>query len=221
MPPQYHYSKNTLFCISRDLILGRRRFFFRDATELVKGIRRFEPIGHPPADSNPPLFLVNHYSRPRFRAWWVAIALVAAAGRKVHWPMTSAWTYPDPLRSRLITPLTEWVLARVARMYGFTLMPPMPPRAENALSRAEAVRRVLRLARSIRPAIAMAPEGMDSPDGRLMRPPPGAGRFIAHLAEVGYTLIPVGAYWFLGRCSACRNSLRRIRKPATARRSPP
>ncbi|HEY5119839.1 MAG TPA: hypothetical protein VII90_10330, partial [Anaerolineales bacterium] len=35
---------------------------------------------------------------------------------------------------------------------------------------------------------------MDTHDGRLMRPPPGAGRFIAHLADAGYTLVPVGAY---------------------------
>ncbi|MBN1439985.1 MAG: hypothetical protein JW929_11305 [Anaerolineales bacterium] len=108
--------------------------------------------------------------------------------------MTAAWTFPDPLRSRLLTPLSRWALARIARMYGFTLMPPMPPRPEDAGARADSVRRILRLARRSRPDIALAPEGMDSPDGRLKPPPSGAGRFIAHLAALGYTPVPVGAY---------------------------
>ncbi len=112
----------------------------------------------------------------------------------MHWPMTSAWTYPDALRARLVTPLTEWVLARFARMYGFTLMPPMPPREGDTEARAASVRRMLHLARKEKPSIGMAPEGMDSPDGRLMRPPSGAGRFIALLADAGYTPVPVGAY---------------------------
>jgi hypothetical protein len=133
-------------------------------------------------------------ARAGFRAWWLAIALTAAVGRELHWPMTSAWTYPDPWRSRLITPLTEWVLARLAHMYGFTLMPPMPPRVRDVAARASAVRRILRLARTAKPSIAMAPEGMDSPDGRLRPLPEGAGRFIGLLAAAGYILVPVGVY---------------------------
>jgi 1-acyl-sn-glycerol-3-phosphate acyltransferase len=194
MPPHYRYPLSITFPIIRDLFLGRKRSFVRDAARLSKGIDRLQVHGDVPTDSKPYLFLVNHYSRPGFRAWWISIALVSAAGREMHWPMTSAWTYPDRLRAGLITPLTEWVLARLAGMYGFTLMPPMPPRPEDAIRRADSVRRILRLARSVHPTLAMAPEGMDSPDGRLMQPPPGAGRFIAHLAGAGYTLLPVGAY---------------------------
>jgi len=194
VPPNYRYPANGTLSIVCDLLLGRRRSFVRDAAELAKGIRRFRIIGTIPPDTNPLLFLINHYSRPGFQAWWIAIGLESAVGREMHWSMTSAWTFPDPLRSRLITPLTEWTLARVARMYGFTLMPPMPPRPQDAARRADSVRRILRAARVSRPPMAMAPEGMDSPDGRLMRPPPGAGRFIAHLADAGYTLVPVGAY---------------------------
>jgi hypothetical protein len=79
-------------------------------------------------------------------------------------------------------------------MYGFTLMPPMPPRPQDTARRAEAVRRVVRLAKAGVPAVGLAPEGMDSPDGKLMRPPPGAGRLVAHIAGAGYTLLPVGVY---------------------------
>jgi hypothetical protein len=174
--------------------LGRRRSFVRDSEELAKGINRLRVLGEIPPEKIPLLFLINHFSRPGFQAWWSAIGLESAAGREIHWPMTAAWTFPDPLRARLITPLTEWALARVARMYGFTLMPPMPPRARDVAQRADSVRRILRVARASRPPMAMAPEGMDSPDGRLMRPSAGAGRFIGHLIGAGYTLVPVGAF---------------------------
>jgi hypothetical protein len=210
MPPRYRYPARITFSILRDFLLGRKRSFARDAGRLSDGINRLQIWGDIPKDPNPFLFLINHYSRPGFRAWWISIALVSAVGsplrepalgrqaggggREIHWPMTSAWTYPDRIRSRLITPFSGWVLARFARMYGFTLMPPMPPREADVASRAASVRRILRLASLKKPSIAMAPEGMDSPDGRLMQPPSGAGRFIALLAGMGYTLAPVGAF---------------------------
>jgi 1-acyl-sn-glycerol-3-phosphate acyltransferase len=194
VPPRYRYPLRISLAILLDFLLGKRRTFAPDAARLREGISRLEILGDVPRGAGPYLFLVNHYSHPAFRAWWIPIALVSAAGRDLHWPMTSAWTYPDALRSRFVTPLTEWGLSRMARMYGFTLMPPMPPRERDTAARAAAVRRILRLARTERPSIGMAPEGMDSPDGRLMQPPSGAGRFIAHLADAGYTPIPVGAY---------------------------
>ncbi|MGB7539038.1 MAG: hypothetical protein WBM17_10895 [Anaerolineales bacterium] len=168
---------------------------------MKEGISCLEITGEPPRGEGPYLFFINHYSRPGFRAWWIAIALTSASGRPLHWPMTSAWTFPDPLRSRLLTPLTEWGLSRAARIYSFTLMPPMPPRERDVEARANSVRRILRLARREKPSIGMAPEGMDSPGGRLMPPPSGAGRFIGHLQSLGYKLIPAG---FFESGDACR-----------------
>jgi 1-acyl-sn-glycerol-3-phosphate acyltransferase len=194
MPPSYRYPARITFSILRDFILGRKRSFAADAALLKEGISRLEITGDSPRGEGPYLFLVNHYSRPGFQAWWIAITLTSASGRALHWPMTSAWTFPDPLRARLITPLTEWALARVARMYAFTLMPPMPPRDGDLQARAASVRRILHLARREKPSIGMAPEGMDSSDGRLMQPPSGAGRFISHLVGAGYALIPVGFF---------------------------
>ena len=194
MPPRYRYPARITFSILRDFLLGRKRSFPADAARLKEGISRLEISGEPPRSEGPHLFLINHYSRPGFQAWWIAITLTAESGRALHWPMTSAWTFPDPLRARLITPLTEWALARFARMYSFTLMPPMPPRAQDVEARADSVRRMLRLARREKPSIGMAPEGMDSPDGRLMQPPSGAGRFIGHLENAGYALIPAGFF---------------------------
>ena len=194
MPPEYRYPRRIMLSILRDFIIGNARAFRSDSAHLAKGVSRMEIVGDKPCGAGPFLFLINHYSHRGFRAWWIAIALTAAAGRDLHWPMTAAWTFPDPLRSRIVTPAAVWALARIARMYGFTLMPPMPPRAKDAAARADAVRRILRLARREKPSIGMAPEGMDSPDGRLTAPPAGAGRFIALLVEAGYTPVPVGIY---------------------------
>jgi hypothetical protein len=194
MPPRYRYPARITLSILSDFLLGSQRTFAADAARLTEGISRLEIDGDPPRGEGPYLFLVNHYSRPGFQAWWIAIALTAACRRDLHWPMTSAWTYPDSLRAHLISPLSRRVLARCANMYSFTLMPPMPPREWDVEARAAAVRRILRLARTRRPSIGIAPEGMDSPDGRLMQPPAGAGRFITFLSAAGYTLIPAGVY---------------------------
>jgi hypothetical protein len=108
--------------------------------------------------------------------------------------MSTAWTYPDVVRSRLLTPLSAWLFRRIAHVYGFTSMPPMPPRPWEVNARAEAVRQVLHWARADpRPLIVLAPEGMDSPPRGLMMPPPGVGRFIEKLAQLGLAILPVGA----------------------------
>jgi hypothetical protein len=141
------------------------------------------------------VILANHYWSPGFRAWWIPMALTAALDADIHWVMTAAWTFPDPLRARLLTPLTRRLFRRVARTYGFTLMPPMPPSPREAGARAAAVRQVVRHAASRPgPEIGLVPEGGDSPDGGLAPPPPGVGRFISLLASRGLELLPAAVF---------------------------
>lgn len=88
----------------------------------------------------------------------------------------------------------------MARVYGFTAMPPMPPRPQDVERRAAAVRRLLAFARSHPQAVlALAPEGGDRPDGALVMPPSGAGRFLEQLARLGFPLQPVGIFEQAGR----------------------
>jgi hypothetical protein len=137
----------------------------------------------------------NHYQRPGFGAWWIAIAISAALPAEVHWVMTAAWTDMGRPGDRLKASISEQLFPRLAAVYGFTAMPPMPPRPHEAAVRAQAVRRVLALARREANAlIGLAPEGMDNPAGGLMRPPPGVGRFLLHLAEIGCAIHPVGFF---------------------------
>ncbi|MDH7486765.1 MAG: hypothetical protein QHJ81_10880 [Anaerolineae bacterium] len=196
--PQYRLPLRLALSILGDALRGRPRSFRRDASELARGISSRRVFGEvPDLESSPRgwLVTVNHYFRPGFGGWWIGVAVAAAFPVEMHWVMTSAWTYPDGLRSRTITPATRWLFRRLAQMYGFTLMPPMPPRPEEVMERALAVRRVLAFVRAApMPVVGLAPEGMDPPEGRLMLPPPGVGRFIAHLARQGLTILPVGLF---------------------------
>jgi len=145
----------------------------------------------------------NHYSRLGFRAWWIALGINAAfAGRRspgacedIHWVMTSAWTFPDhAFRRRWLTPLTRHIFARIAGIYGFISMPPMPPAPHELQARAAGVLKTLRLAARERQngvLIGLAPEGRDI-DGRFGAFPQGAGDFMALLVQTGLEILPVG-----------------------------
>ncbi len=151
----------------------------------------------------PGLIVCNHYTRPGLEAWWLVWAISDAVARRrapeadaeIHWVMTAAWTFPtSPWRHRFLTPLTRWAFRRVARVYGFVPMPPMPPAPEEVVARAVAVRQTLRLARWAAHhggLLGLAPEGRDVPGG-LGQPPEGAGDFIARLTAMGLPILPVG-----------------------------
>jgi len=157
----------------------------------------------PPAE--PCVVVCNHFSRPGFKAWWIALGISAAFSGKrtpgkcedVHWVMTSAWTYPaNSWQSRLVTPMTRWLFSRIASVYGFISMPPMPPTEHESQQRAASVLKTLRLAakkRSEGVLIGLAPEGRDI-EGKFGTFPDGVGDFIALLAQTGLKILPVGVY---------------------------
>jgi hypothetical protein len=146
----------------------------------------------------------NHYTRPGFGAWWIALAVSAAvashrapdADPDVHWVMTAAWTFPKSRwRRRVLTPITRWAFARAARVYGFVTMPPMPPDPGEVEARAMAVLRTVRLARQAAEQggmVGLAPEGMDTPGEGVGQPPQGVGSFITLLVGAGLPVLPVG-----------------------------
>ncbi len=145
--------------------------------------------------SGPFLLTVNHFSRPGFNASWIALAASACIPVDIHWTITAAWTFPGrPLR-RPLRALSQAALSRIAAVYGFTSMPPMPPDPGEVEKRAQAVSQVLSYARRTpQPAIGLAPEGRDAPGGALGAPPPGLGRFVALLAPLCRQIVPAGFY---------------------------
>ncbi len=142
----------------------------------------------------------NHYHRHGFQAWWLALAVAASVEQELHWIVTNELTYPQKWYGFIGSPLSCWVLERLAKIYAFTSMPPMPPRQQDTEARALAVRQVLATIKHIdKPMLGLAPEGCDSPNGSVSLPAPGAGRFGLLLASYGLRFVPVGAFETDGR----------------------
>ncbi|MBN1137259.1 MAG: hypothetical protein JXM73_11785 [Anaerolineae bacterium] len=152
--------------------------------------------------AGPCLVICNHYGRPGFSTWWLTLAIQAAvaarrrtgADPEIRWVMTAAWTYPPgSWQDQVVTPLTRWAFRRVAQVYGFVTMPPMPPHPSEIEARAAAVLKTVRLARQAAHSagmIGLAPQGGDVVSW-LAPPPAGAGEFVALLAGAGLPVLPV------------------------------
>ncbi len=196
MAPDYPSLPFTLVVqVARSALTGQKRSFRSDALRCVRGLA-IDVIGNEVMpQQGPGVIVFNHYSRPGFAAWWIALALSATLPVDLHWTMTSAWTEASSYYSRIKAWLSECLFPRLAIVYGFTPMPPMPPRSHEAAARARAVRQVLAVVKnSPSTLVALAPEGQDSTDGRLMALPPGAGRFLALLSELGCSFYPLGVF---------------------------
>jgi len=165
------------------LALQRKpRSFRRDAQRMLQRLSPPLQAEGPLPDLDQGLWLVvvNHYSRPSFRAWWIAMVISATLPREVRWVVTSTLTFPDRLRAVTVTPASRWFLRHAAGLYDFVAMPPMPASEPHAL-------------------LGLAPEGGDMPGGVLAPPPSGSGRFLWHLAQRGLRFLPVGAFEADGR----------------------
>ena len=105
--------------------------------------------------------------------------------------MTGEWTFQGQWFGAIGRLLSRLVFKRLAHIYGFTNMPPMPPRKQDVAARAWAVRKVLSsLDQATRSFLLLAPEGRDHPHTGLAVPPAGVGRFMALIAEKGLCILP-------------------------------
>lgn len=176
---------------------GKKRDFSTDARACLSLLDQpVEILGKENIPQQGPcLISANHYSRPGFQAWWIGIAISTCLPFEVHWVMTDAWRFENRPFSRQLEAITRWGFRCVAQVYGFSLMPPMPPRAEETLLRAQSMRHLLRFARKNPcPVIGLVPEGHDSSGGLLGIPPPGVGRLVSHLMPHTRFILPAAVY---------------------------
>lgn len=194
-------------------ILLRRRLSFRGEAQEITA--HLDPalvlLGRENIpQAGPAVITMNHYAQPGFQALWLALAISATVPVEIHWIMTAAWTDKRWWKSFWWTPFTGWVFKKVAEVFEFTTMPPMPPDPDQAAWRAQSVRQVLRFIRTCRDEtgntralIGLAPEGGDARDGLLSHPPPGSGRFIEQMIDYGLLIHPVGV--FIDKRGLCVN----------------
>lgn len=195
--PKYSYPPRLFVRVALDVILLRRRNFRSDAraciARLDSPLQVLERKNIP--RRGPCVLTVNHYHRAGFGAQWLALAIAASVPVDMHWVMTGEFTYSGKWYAPIVSTGSRLVLKRIARVYGFTSMPPMPPRPRDAEARAASVRAVLEYVRHAKhPVLGLAPEGYDTPHGKLARPATGLGRFGLLLSKAGLKFIPVGAY---------------------------
>jgi hypothetical protein len=195
--PNYSYPFSLLADVARDIVLLRPRDFHEDAKACIELLKPPVQVGGQEQipQKGGCVLTVNHYHRPGFGAQWLALAIAAFVPTPVHWIMTEEWTFPGKWYEQLTAPASRILLRRIARIYGFTTMPPMPPRRKDVKARAAAVRVVLDYITQTKAAVlGLAPEGYDPPAGVLTRPARGLGRFGLLLAKAGLTFVPVGAF---------------------------
>lgn len=195
--PQYGYPWTKVAGLISSVLTRKQRSFRCDALAAIQRVKppmRIMGVENVPM-AGPCIVTFNHYYRPGFRAWWLALGIAAVLPMEMHWIMTNEWTFPGRWYAPMGKVISRRIAMRLANIYGFTPMPPMPPRLQDTTARAEAVRAVLSyVRRGENPVLGLAPEGSDGADGRLSWPPPGVGRFILLLANLGMRIIPVGAF---------------------------
>jgi hypothetical protein len=195
--PEYSYPRGLLASVALDMVLLRCRNFRQDAKACLENLQpplRVVGREHVPTQG-PCVVTVNHYHRTDFGAQWIALAVAATFSADMHWVMTGEFTYPGKWYEKIGAFGSRLLLGRLARIYGFSTMPPMPPRHRDVEARAASVRKVLDFVRHAQnPILGLAPEGHDPLSGVLTRPASGVGRFGLLLARAGLKFVPVGAY---------------------------
>jgi len=199
MYPQYSLPKKAGIALAFDALLSRHRSFREDALVCIDQLEPplrvlgWENI----PQQGPCVITVNHYHHEGFSAEWLALAISATVPVDIHWVMTGEFTYPGKWYEWFGSLGSRFLLGHIASVYGFSTMPPMPPRPKDVEARATAVRKVLEYVRRAKdPILGLAPEGHD-PVGRggaLAKPASGFGRFALLLSSAGLRFIPVGAH---------------------------
>ena len=195
--PDYSYPLGLWVSVARDILLLRRRDFHQDAKACIARLNPpLKVLGKANIPQHGPCVItVNHYHRAGFGAQWIALAIAAVVPVNMHWTMTGEFMYQGKWYGTIGSLGSRILLNRIARIYDFTTMPPMPPRPRDVEARAASVRAVLKYVRHAKyPVLGLAPEGHDPPSGVLTRPTPGLGRFGLLLSKAGLRFFPVGAY---------------------------
>ncbi len=178
-------------------LTGRRRSLHDDAVRLSAQLRppiRYEGLEHIRLQK-PYVVMVNHYARPGFSTPWIALGISAVLPAEVTWIMSNEWLFEGNPFAFVLRPLMRFVLRSITLAYGLVPMPTMVQGYSTPQERMIGVREAIERVREDPNCIlGITPEGMDSPNGKLMLPPTGVGRFMLHLSEMGLPILPAAVF---------------------------
>ncbi|MGE5250202.1 MAG: hypothetical protein ACM3QS_08305 [Bacteroidota bacterium] len=195
--PKYAYPREVVLGVAWAILLRRRRDFRIDAWTCIAALKPPLSVlgGEYIPQHGPCLVVMNHYWRPGFQAWWSAMGISSLLAMPHAWILSSGWTAPGKWYEPVKEAASRMLFLRLAHIYGFLSMPPMPPRPKDVMKRAASVRAALKyVERTPNAVLCLAPEGHDMPAGRLGWPPAGVGRFVSLLAQRGLPIAPVGVW---------------------------
>jgi hypothetical protein len=176
---------------------GRRRSIHTDAVRLCSQIQppiHYEGLQYI-ALERPFVVTANHYARPGFSTPWIALGISAMLPPEVTWIMSNEWLFEGNPFAFVLRPLMRFVLRSITLAYGFVPMPTMVQGFSTPQGRTSGVREAIeRVRRDPNCILGITPEGMDSPDGNLMLPPSGVGRFLLHLQKMGLRFLPAAVF---------------------------
>jgi hypothetical protein len=87
MPPRYPLLLDLGGRLTVSALLGKKRSFGEDSRFCMAKLRpamRIFGEEHIPS-AGPGVITINHYYRPGFQAWWLALGVSAAVPVEVHW----------------------------------------------------------------------------------------------------------------------------------------
>jgi len=192
--PRYPSIISTGLAVIAARILGHKRSLHTDALRLTGRIT--PPVIAKGVENIPTsggyLIVINHYVRPGYNTAWNALALAAIIPEEITYIMSEEWAFTGNPFGFLMRPLMRSFLASISWVYGFLSMPSMVKGLSTPLSRAAAVRRVIKFVRAHPNAIiGLSPEGQDSPRNDVGLAPAGGGKFMLQLNRMGLPLLPV------------------------------
>jgi hypothetical protein len=178
-------------------ITGRKRSAHMDAVHLCAQVQ--PPILYDGMEhldlKRPYVVTVNHFARTGFSTAWIALGVSAALPPEVIWIMSNEWLFLDSKFAFILRPLMRFVLKGITDAYSLIPMPTMVQGYSTSQARAAGVRETVQRVRADKNCIVgIAPEGMDSPEGGLMLPPSGVGRFLLQLQQMGLSLLPAAVF---------------------------
>src|SRR5512137_950234 len=101
--PRYSYPFGRDLSLAANVFFGGQRSFREDGLACIQRLKPPLQVfgGKNIPHGGPCLITFNHYYRPGFHAWWMALGIASLVPVEMHWVMTGELTFPGKWYARL------------------------------------------------------------------------------------------------------------------------